>query len=115
MVMKYPDIGRLVKAGYKVIQRSPWHFQIEGNGTLVNIWPTKRKYMMQFDSGASYYTDVIKAVESIVGTPDGVKPKRPLRDILYERYHVPKTPEQEFAYQQWREGLEILVAQINGV
>lgn len=113
--MRYPDIGRLRNAGYKVIQRSPWHFQIEGNGTLVNIWPSKRKYMIQYGSGASYYTDVVKAVDSIVGAPDGAKPKKPLRDILWERYYVPPTLEQQIAERQWREGLEVLVAQINGI
>lgn len=50
----YHDIIHLRQNGYTVTQKSPYHFQIIGRVTL-NIWPTARKWMVQYDSGASYY------------------------------------------------------------
>ena len=85
--MRYRDIDRLRSAGYQVIERSPWHFQVIGEPVLINIWPTKRKYMVAFDSGASYYTDIVATVKSIL---EKAKPRV-----------APATPEY-FAWQEWR-------------
>lgn len=63
----YPDINRLRKAGYIVVEQSPWHYQITLNDRTVNIWPSTQKYMEEYGAGASHYSDVLKAVESIVG------------------------------------------------
>ncbi len=84
--MRYPDINRLRAAGHQVIQRNPWHFQVLGD-VLINIWPTKRKYMVAFDSGASYYRDIVATVNEIMSA---AKPKM-----------LPATP-QLIAWQSWR-------------
>lgn len=71
--MSYYAIEKLKTAGYVVEQCSPYHFKVYGWGTYVNIWPSSDKYMKAFGDGASIYTDVIKAVEEIIGTPEAIK------------------------------------------
>ncbi len=63
---EYDDIEELRDAGYTVEERSPWHFQVVGERVKVNIWPTKKKYMIEYGDGASYYEDVVEAVEELL-------------------------------------------------
>ncbi len=63
--MRYPDIDALRAAGYTVEERSPWHYQVMGK-VIVNIWPSKKKYMVEYDRGASFYEDVVEAVDGIL-------------------------------------------------
>lgn len=67
--MYYPDINRLRKVGYEVVELTEWHYQVTHNNIVCNIWPSKRKYMQEYGSGASVYDDVVDAVQSIVGAP----------------------------------------------
>lgn len=94
--MTYPDIERLKKTGYTVVQKSPWHYQVVGKKAVVNIWPTARKYMREYGSGASVYTDVVTAVQSIL------KPKKKAVLLANEMYAASMTPAREEAIDIWR-------------
>ncbi len=52
----YHEITHLRKSGLTVEERSPWHFQVMGS-VIINVWPTKCKWMVAYDSGASFYED----------------------------------------------------------
>lgn len=110
----YDDINKLVRAGYKVTERSPWHYQVEHHGEICNIWPTKNKYMREFGDGASIYDDVVEAVASVVGPPGKRETMRERRDRLLDEWHkeypVPQDPE---ADRVWREGLDKVVNEIH--
>lgn len=87
-----------------MIERSPWHFQVEQGDTICNIWPSKKKYMVEFGGGASYYDDVLEAVASIVGMPGGKETRAQrmerLRKYWQELYPVPEYPEEEAIWRQ---------------
>lgn len=98
------DIRRLKNAGYKIIECAPWHFQIQGH-VLLNIWPSKRKYMVAYDNGASYYIDILKTVESIFGKPNEIKPKKTLFQKIKKEHENSISEEEydaEFEWQEWR-------------
>lgn len=110
----YADIAKLKRAGYTVIQQSPWHFQVAQGDSVCNIWPTKRKYMREYGGGASIYVDVVRAVESVVGKP-GIKETRAeriarLKKFWAEEIPVPRDPE---ADRVWRYELGVLVRYIH--
>lgn len=47
-----------------------WHVKKQGTRVAVNVWPTAKKYMRQYDHGAQLYTDVIVAMTSaFAGAP----------------------------------------------
>lgn len=111
--MYYTDIKKLQRAGYEVIEQSPWHYQVEQNGVVCNIWPSKRKYMVEYGGGASFYDDVVEAVESIVG-PAGVKETRAQRIARLKAQWaidipVPAFPEAE---KVWRYELDLVVKMV---
>lgn len=79
----FTDINRLREAGYAVKQKSPWHFQVEGK-TIVNIWPSRNKWMVAYGAGASFYHDgkhLLSIMENILGKP-GEKRGRDPRWLL---------------------------------
>ncbi len=51
----YYEISHLKRNGFNVVEKSPWHFQVIEGKIVINIWPTKRKWMVAYDSGASFY------------------------------------------------------------
>lgn len=53
----FHDITHLRANGIKVAQRSQWHYQVVGKRTTLNIWPSARKWMVQYDNAASLYRD----------------------------------------------------------
>lgn len=112
----YADIAKLKRAGYQVIQQSPWHFQVEQGEIICNIWPTKKKYMQEWGNGASIYTDVVRAVESIVGPP-GVKETRAERIARIKKYWAEEIPVPRFpeAEKMWRYELDLLVKYVQRV
>lgn len=111
----YYDIRQLERAGYEVREMSPWHYQVEQNGIICNIWPSKSKYMQEFGDGASIYEDVVEAVESIVGPAGIVETRRErgkrIADNLYKKYRVLRTEE----WDEWRYELDVLVNYIHRV
>ncbi len=110
----YNDIRILKKAGYEVTERSPWHFQVEQGDSICNIWPSKKKYMVEFGGGASYYDDVVEAVASIVGAPGGRETRAQrmerLRKHWNDLYPVPQHPNDD---DVWRTYLDIVVEEIH--
>lgn len=93
--MHYPAIAALRNAGYTVVERSPWHYQC-GN---IDIWPSKRKWMVKYDSGASFYKDA-----------------GDLLRIVMEKFEKKKTlqmPPVTKAEKVWREGLRKLQAHLS--
>lgn len=104
--MSMGDIHKLKEAGYSVVQRNPWHFQIIGKKATVNIWPTKNKYMIEYGSGASIYTDVVAAVASIIGDPKTLLVKREtIRERIAKEVALMYPPETQRLYQMWKDGI----------
>lgn len=106
----YADIRKLKRAGYKVIERSHWHYQVTQNDVTCNIWPSKSKYMVEFGNGASIYTDVVEAVASIVGKA-GIQETRAeriarLKEFWANEIPIPAHPEADKA---WRYELDLTV------
>lgn len=106
----YADILKLKRAGYKVEELSPWHYQVKQGDTICNIWPSKRKYMREFDNGASIYLDVVEAVAHVVGPAHTVETRAEriarLKKYWAEEIPVPQNPE---AYAAWRYEIDLLV------
>ncbi len=105
----YSDINRLRKAGYEVVELTEWHYQVTHNGVTCNIWPSRQKYMQEYGSGASYYDDVVEAVQSIVGPPGRketyAEKLARIKAYLNELYPIPiETP----AIKAWRYELNII-------
>lgn len=92
----WSDILKLRAAGYKVVEQSLWHYEVMGEH-IVNIWPSKRKYMIKYGAGASFYTDVVAAVAEILGKPGAKRDKRALVKRLNAEYEASLTPEQKAA------------------
>lgn len=105
----YQDIERLKAAGYKVEQKSPWHFHVKGPVTL-NIWPTKRKWMIEYGSGASFYTDILETVREVIGEPRKRHKRNPrwLLDQIIAQYEAGRTDADREAERIWREGITAL-------
>lgn len=95
--MHYPVIQALRAAGYKVVQRSPWHYQVVHRLTTVNLWPTKNKWMVEYDSGASLYKDAADLLKSILS-------------VSTTKHLMPPMTEAE---KVWREGLIQLFDQLS--
>lgn len=87
----YQDIEDLRDAGYTVEQKSPWHFQVVGQ-KRVNIWPTKKKFMIEFGDGASYYTDVVDTVDQILNPKETSLQKA---QFLYAEVYAPEEEDWE--------------------
>lgn len=98
----YQDIEDLREAGFTVEQRSPWHFQVIGEKIKVNIWPTKKKFMIEYGDGASYYTDVVETVDQILN------PKKKPSERVREMYAAitSEIPGWQEAQDAWRAGLK---------
>ena len=79
----YYERNNLLRAGYKVTIKSPWHLHIrkQDSGLLVNVWPTVNKYMVDRDSGADYYKDVVKKMDELFN-PTIEPPKPPTPEEL---------------------------------
>lgn len=104
----YYEITYLREKGYTVNEKSPWHYEVIGKKTLINVWPTKRKWMIQYGSGASFYSsaeDLYEKVDNILG-----KKRNPrwLLDRLLRERDATMTEEQRIAYPLWKEGIKIL-------
>lgn len=99
----YRDIDILVEAGYDVVERNPWHYQVMAaigkKIIVVNIWPSKRKYMREYGDGAKLYADIIEAVESII------RPKKKNVLIAREMFTELMKP-LENAQRHWRSELD---------
>lgn len=100
------DIRKLKDAGYRVVQKSPWHFQVLGK-VLVNIWPTKNKYMVQYAGGASHYGNIVEKMHLILGNPkDNTGPQRRIFDVIREQHERSITSAMREAEVIWRTGLK---------
>jgi len=79
----YYDRNNLLRAGYKVTVKSPWHLHVrkQDSNLLVNVWPTAGKYMVDRDSGASYYRDLVKKMDELFN-PTIEPPKPPTPEEL---------------------------------
>jgi len=63
----HPDEHKLRAAGYLTKRFTVWHFQVkmpEHDNPVVNVWPTARKILAQYEPGpAPYYDDIVAAVD----------------------------------------------------
>lgn len=91
----YSDIDDLREAGYMVQEKSPWHYQVIGEKTKVNVWPSVKKYMIDYGDGASYYDDVLEAVGSIL------RPRKSRIEMANEGFAEMYDWD---VYEQWRKG-----------
>lgn len=102
-MIHFRDIDILREAGYDIQERNPWHYQVMaavGKRILVvNIWPSKKKYMREYGDGAKYYEDVIEAVESII------KPKKKASVLVREEFARIMAPLED-AQCWWRSELD---------
>ncbi len=59
--------ARLLAAGFRIVEKSEYHWHVikEPHTSIVNVWPTARKYMKAGSSSAQYYNDVVKEVAAI--------------------------------------------------
>ena len=80
----------LEKAGYDIVVKSAWHLHVRKKNSelLVNVWPTAGKYMVDRDSGASYYDGLVEDIDALFNPTIEIPP--------------PPTPEQEMiaSYRQ---------------
>lgn len=100
------DIQKLKRAGYVVIEQSPYHYHVHNNGReLINVWPSKRKWMIQYGNGASFYTDVLKMAQDILGEP-GKKRKCRLKErqaemmAEWESWRTDEEREREWKFKE---------------
>ncbi len=91
------DIEELQEAGFTVQEMNPWHFQVIGETFKINIWPTKKKYMIEYGDGAAYYTDVVEAVDNLL------HPKKSGKEIANEMFEEMYDWD---AVAVWRAGLK---------
>lgn len=96
--MRYHEINVLRQAGFNVIEHSPWHFEVISGKTVINIWPTKRKWMVKYDSGASYYSDAADLLRIVTDKMKQLNP--PVMLSITD------------AEEEWRDGLNELAAEI---
>lgn len=95
----YRDIEDLRDAGFTVEELTPWHFQVIGEKTKVNVWPTVKKFMIEYGDGASYYVDVVEAVDQILNPKkSGIEIANEYFALMYEWDQVAK----------WRSGVSEL-------
>lgn len=71
-----PDIQKIVDAGFQVAEKSPWHYHVYHDNTFTNIWHTTKKYMTDYDSCSTVYSDISEVIETFE-TPTG-KPSKEL-------------------------------------
>lgn len=66
-------------AGYFVEEKSAYHWHVtkRGNKLILNVWPSVRKYMIQYSSIAMYYSELLKTVDSIFSDPKNQIPEKP--------------------------------------
>lgn len=80
MKTEFRDINKLQEVGYTIIECSPWHFKVYGQGNVMNVWPSKRKFMLEYGRQASFYKDIVETVKRHVGPPQiGKKVRRRLK------------------------------------
>ncbi len=113
----YHDIQRLKQAGYTVEERSPWHYQLAGP-IVLNIWPSKRKWMVQYGSGASFYNNfehLLEIVRNLIGEPGARRGRNPrwLVDRIHAEHESQRTDADRDAERIWREGLVKLQKQLS--
>lgn len=101
------DIVHLRENGLTVEQKSPWHYHVVGAHTYVNVWPTKRKWMIAFGSGASYYHSAKELLHICKKILDRSDPRWLVRKIN-EEYERKLTPEMRAAQKQHDEDMAIL-------
>jgi hypothetical protein len=107
--MSYYEIENLRKEGFKIEQKSPWHFIVIKGKRYINIWPSKRKWMVMYGSGASFYgnaEELLGIVRNLFG-----KKRNPrwLVDQLIKEMEAAKTPRQREAEAFQKEWLGVLV------
>ncbi len=93
----YQDIRDLREAGFVVEEMNPWHFQVVGEKLRVNIWPTKKKFMIEYGDGASYYTDVVETVDQILN------PKKSAVQRSQEAFSEIHNVE---VFETWKQGIK---------
>lgn len=96
--MIWHEITHLRKNGFEVLEQTPWHYQMVSGKTVINIWPTKRKWMVAYDSGASFYEDAGDLLRIV---QEKTQP--------YVRPVMPPITEAE---EEWRDGLNEVSYQI---
>lgn len=104
--MSWHEIEVLRKEGFQIAELSPYHFHVIKGKRYVNIWPTKRKWMVMYGSGASFYKDA-KELLGIVQNVLGKKNPRWLIDRLIQEMEAAKTPIQREAEEWQREWLPV--------
>lgn len=106
--MSFYEIRHLQDNGVKIVQKSPWHFHAVRGNRYVNIWPTKHKWMVMYDSGASYYDDAKHLLEIVRNV---LRPANPrwLVDRLIKEMEARKTPRQREAEAFQKEWLGVFV------
>lgn len=108
---QYPEINQVQKAGYTVVQKSPWHFHIVNGDLLINVWPTKRKWMVPYSGGASFYTNLLATCEEVLGKPGQEKKRDPWAIVkrLWKEEERRITPQQREAMEWRKEWHPVLV------
>lgn len=107
---RYSDIDRIVDAGYSVREFSEWHYKVEGR---VNVWPSSRKFMLDYAGGASAYDDVLEAVRSLIGSP-GDEPVRDCRPRIWAENEREETDGQRHARILWDILLSPVLDRVSG-
>lgn len=91
-------LTHLKKNGLNVVTRSPWHYQVVHGRIVINVWPTSRKWMVAYDTGASLYKDASDLFRIVT-------------KVIEERAPIVMPPVTD-AELEWRDGLDILKYEI---
>lgn len=112
----WADIVKLKDAGYTVEERSQWHYQVVTGRATINIWPSKKKYMREYGSGASFYTNIVATIEGLVGKPHATRTVEDVQAAIErkQRWWQTQVPIPRFPalYEAHRYELDLLVAYI---
>lgn len=111
------DIEMIKRDGYKVAQKSPWHYQVTNGRKIMNVWPTARKYMIEYGGGASLYSNAQELIEifhGVIGHP-GKRTKDPLWLVkkIRAEFEATRTDEERAAEKQWRKDVTALMTEIS--